>query len=147
MAHYRGTVRSPWSDVRAYEFMVDLEHFADWDPGVTGARRVGGDRSGLGATYDVAVKSTFGGRTLHYVTTVADPPRRVEVRAETAVLVSLDIITIEPDGDGCLVTYDADLSLKGISRLGEPFVALAFRRIGDRAAAGLCAALEGVAIR
>jgi hypothetical protein len=67
--------------VRAYEFMVDLEHFADWDPGVTGARRVGGDRSGLGATYDVDVKSTFGGRPLHYVTTVADPPRRVEVRA------------------------------------------------------------------
>ncbi len=43
-----------------------------------------------------------------------------------------------------VVTYEADLSLKGVLRIGDPLLGLAFRRIGDRAAAGLRTALDGV---
>ena len=41
--------------------------------------------------------------------------------------------------------YRADLALRGPSRLAAPIVALAFRRIGDRAADGLLAALAAAA--
>jgi hypothetical protein len=44
-------------------------------------------------------------------------------------------------GRGTRVTYDADLSLKGPLRLADPLLALAFRRVGDRARDGLRARL------
>ncbi|MBV8221122.1 MAG: hypothetical protein JO325_21875, partial [Solirubrobacterales bacterium] len=40
-------------------------------------------------------------------------------------------------GTGTRVTYAADLRLKGLLRLADPLLALAFRRVGDRALAGL----------
>lgn len=146
MARYQTTVRSPWAAAHAFEYLLDLEHFADWDPGVTHATRVSGTGPGLGAAFDVTVSSPGRDLTLRYETVTVDPPRQFEVRAETSTLLSVDVITVdEAPGGGCLVTYDADLSLKGVFRIGAPLLALAFRRIGDRAAAGLRAALEGVA--
>ena len=38
---------------------------------------------------------------------------------------------------GTLVTYDADLALKGPLKLADPLLGLAFNRVGDRALAGL----------
>ena len=54
--------------------------------------------------------------------------------------------SVEASGDGSLVTYDADLQLRGVLRIGDPLLALGFGRIGDRAAAGLRDALEGTAV-
>ena len=143
MPHYETRVRSPWPAGRAFEYMCDLEHFAEWDPGVKRASRVAGAAPGVGATYDVTVSAVGRDLTLRYETVEIDPPSRVEVRAETAALRSIDMITVEEDpGGGCIVTYDATLSLKGLLRFGDPLLGLAFRRIGDRAAAGLRAALE-----
>jgi carbon monoxide dehydrogenase subunit G len=144
MPRYQTRVRSPWSADRAFDYLCDLEHFADWDPGVKHARRVGGSTPGPGATYDVTVAAMGRDLTLRYETVEIDPPARIEVRAETATLRSVDVIAVEEhSGGGCIVTYDADLSLKGMLRLGDPLLGLVFRRIGDRAAAGLRAALEG----
>jgi len=44
-----------------------------------------------------------------------------------------------------MVTYDADLSLKGVFGSGNPILGVVFGRIGDRAAAGLRRVLEGTA--
>jgi hypothetical protein len=145
MPRYQTTVRSPWAAADSFEYLLDLEHFADWDPGVKHATRVSSTEPGLGATYDVAVSSPGRDLTLRYATVAVEAPRRFEVRAETSTLRSVDVITVDEDpGGGCLVTYDADLSLKGVFRIGDPLLGLAFRRIGDRAAAGLRTALEGV---
>ena len=88
----------------------------------------------------------------HYRTTVHTPwpPRRafeyssdLERLAETGTLLSVDVITFEPTDDGgCRVTYDADLSLKGAFRFGDPLLGVVFGRIGDRAAGGLRRVLE-----
>ena len=57
--------------------------------------------------------------------------------ARSAVFTSIDRITVEPDGTGSVVTYDADLRLNGVLRLGDLGLRLVFGQIGDRAAAGL----------
>lgn len=144
MPRYQTRVRSPWSARRAFEYVSDLEHFADWDPGVRRATQIAGSGPGVEAAYDVTVSAMGRDLTLRYETVEIDPPRRVRVRAETSTLRSVDVITVEdhPRG-GCVVTYDAELSLKGLLRLGDPLLGLVFRRIGDRAAAGLRRALEG----
>jgi hypothetical protein len=63
--------------------------------------------------------------------------RVVTLRGENATVVSLDRMTFAPSGSGTCVTYDADLALKGPLRIADPLLGLAFRRVGDRALAGL----------
>jgi hypothetical protein len=46
-----------------------------------------------------------------------------------------------------VVTYDARLGMHGVLRFADPLLALAFARIGDRAAAGLRRALGGEPLR
>lgn len=145
MPKYQTTVRSSWTAERAFEYLLDLEHFTDWDPGVKRSARVAGSEPGLGAAFDVTVSAPGKDLTLRYETVAVNPPRRFEVRAETSMLRSVDVISIEPDarGAGCLVSYVADLALKGPLRIGDPLLTLAFRRIGNRAATGLRAVLDG----
>ncbi len=145
MAKYRTSVRTPWSAQTAFEYLSDLEHFAEWDPGVKRSIQVAGDGTGLGAEYDVTVSSPGRDLTLRYKTVAIDPFRRIEVVAETSALRSVDVITVEDTIDGgCVVFYDADLVFKGAFAIANPLLGLAFRRIGDRAAAGLEQILEGV---
>lgn len=146
MPHYRTTVRTPWSQRRAFDYLADLEHFADWDPGVKRSVQVSGDSTAVGSAYDVTVGGVGPDITLRYEIVALESPDRVEVRAENWTLLSVDVMTFEPaSGGGCLVTYDADLSLKSVFGLGNPILGIAFGRIGDRAAAGLRQALEGTA--
>ncbi len=146
MPHYRTTVHTPWTAPQAFEYLSDLEHFADWDPGVKRSVRLEGDGAEVGAAFDVTVGGVGRDMTLRYEIVALDAPGRVEVRAETGSLLSVDIMTFEPATDGgCRVTYDADLSLKGALKVGNPILGVIFGRIGDRAAAGLRRVLHGTA--
>jgi hypothetical protein len=144
MARYVVRVRTARSAPDAFAYMAHLTNFAEWDPGVVRAEQAVGSGPGPDAEYDVAVKGWFGRTlTLRYRTEAYDAPRRVLVRAASKVLTSIDEITVEGADGGAIVTYDARLELGGVLRLGDPMLGLAFRRIGDRAAAGLIAALDG----
>jgi carbon monoxide dehydrogenase subunit G len=146
MPHYRTAVDTPWSPRRAFEYLSDLEHFAEWDPGVKRAVQVAGDGVTVGAAFDVTVGGVGRDMTLRYEIVEMSAPDRLEVRAETGTLLSVDVMTFEPTGDGgCRVTYDADLSLKGALRVANPLLGVVFGRIGDRAAVGLRRVLDGTA--
>jgi len=144
MPRYQTSVATPWTAERAFEYLSNLEHFEQWDPGVTRAAQVEGEGPGEGAAYDVSVRSVTGSMTLRYRTLVFAPPRRIEVLAETPSLRSFDVMTFDARGDaGCVVTYTAELDLKGIRAIGNPVLGIAFKKIGDRAAVGLRRVLEG----
>ena len=142
MARYVTTVRTQQSVTDAFAYMADLHHFAEWDPGVRKVTQVEGDGPGLDAVFDVTLSGRRG-TTLRYRTVEYAAPGGLLVVADTSMLRSTDRITVRADGDATAVTYDADLSLKGPLRLAGPLMALVFRRIGDRAAAGLCRVLDG----
>jgi carbon monoxide dehydrogenase subunit G len=139
MARFVTTLRTPRAPHDVFDYMADLRHFAEWDPGVKRVVQVEGEGGGPESAFDVTVSGT----TLRYVTKEFDSPRALTVIAESATLVSTDRITVLPDGSGSRVTYDADLRLKGVFRLVSPMLGLVFRRIGDRAAAGLRRVLDG----
>ncbi len=124
--------------------MADLTNFAVWDAGVLNATAVEGNSPGLDASFDVQVKAIGGPLTLRYIQTEYDAPHRFLAIARSERLTSRDEITVEPDGDGAIVTYDAELLLNGVLGLADPALGLGFDRIGDRATAGLIDALEGV---
>jgi hypothetical protein len=150
MARYSTTVRTPRSPDEAFAYLADMRNFARWDPGVTDVIQVEGDGGGPQSVFDVVVRSPGGGMTLRYVTRRYvtgrfDEPSSVQVEARSRVLTSIDRITVVTDAnaDGSLITYDAELVLNGVLAVFDFGLKPAFRRIGDRAAAGLARALDG----
>jgi carbon monoxide dehydrogenase subunit G len=132
------------SPAQAFAYMADLSNLSEWDPGVDRAEQVEGDGAGAGAAYDVAVKVPLRTMTLRYETVAYDGrSTTMTAVAENALITSKDTITVEADGDGSIVTYDAELKSKGLLGLANPLLGLTFDRIGDRAAAGLIEALSG----
>lgn len=144
MPHYVTSAPTAWRPATAFGFMADVRNFAIWDPGVHAVTQVVGDGPGLGAAYDVEVRTGPVPMVLRYEILEWDPPRRVLLVATTPLLRSVDEIRVEPKGrTGAVVTYDARLDLRGPLALANPVLALAFRVIGDRAAKGLREALVG----
>jgi len=145
MARYVTSVVTPLSAAEAFAYMADVTHFVQWDPGVKRVLRVAGDGDGVGAAYDLTVQA--GGTTvMRYEVKEYEPPRRILLLARTSFLTSVDEVRVEAAGSGSIVTYDAKLTLNGPLTLFDPLLRLAFRRIGDRAAAGLKRVLSGKAV-
>lgn len=142
MARYATTVRTPLRPGEAFDYMADVSHFEEWDPGVLDSTPVAGTAPAIGAAYDVTVKVGPGTSTLRYTIVDFEPPLRLVVRAQNALLRSVDEVRVEPSPDGARVTYHADLTLRGPLRLLDPLLGLAFKGVGDRAAAGLRVALR-----
>lgn len=137
MAHYRTTIESSLPPEEAFAELADFSSSERWDPGVTSARRLDDGAVGVGSTFEVI--SRFAGRDVPLVYEIVElePHRRLVLRAESRTVVSLDTITFEPAAAGTSVTYDADLRLRGLVRVVDPLLGLAFNRIGDRARDGL----------
>jgi carbon monoxide dehydrogenase subunit G len=146
MARYVTRVKTPLAAGDAFDYIADLTNFAEWDPGVRRSVQVDGDGTELGAAYDVTVAAVPRDLTLRYEVVEYDSPRTSLVVARSAMFTSTDRISVVPDGDGSIVTYDAELTLNGPLRLFDPVLRLAFGRIGDRAAAGLRRVLDGTAV-
>ena len=145
MAQFLMHVRTPQSPAEAFAYMADLNNFAKWDPGVDRVVQVKGEGGGPGAAFDVDVKAFGRSVTLRYDTITYEAPSSVVAFAESSVLTSRDTITVKADdaGSGSIVTYDAVLKLKGLLALADPLLRRSFKKIGDRAGAGLVAALAG----
>ncbi len=143
MAHFVTSVLTPRSPDEAFAYMLDVRNFAAWDPGVRQAVRVAGDGTAVGSAYDLTVVA--GATTvMRYTLTELEPPRRLVLRSRTTFLTSVDEVRVEAaPGGGARVTYDAVLTLNGPLRLFDRALGVAFRKIGDRAAAGLRRALDG----
>lgn len=137
MARYRTTVSSKWDMETAFRYMSDFSNSASWDPGVSSAQTINAGEVGLGTKFDLV--ASFNGRSLPltYEVTAFDPPRRVVLRAESPMVISIDEVTFTPTARGTDVTYDALLRTRGWFRLASPVIVVMFKGIGDRAKMGL----------
>ena len=143
MARYVTKVRTARTPRDVFAYLADLRNFAEWDPGVKAVTQVEGSGGGMDAVFDVTGDGPGPDLTLRYRTEEYDAPRNLLVVARSLIFTSIDRVTVEPDGTGSVVTYDADLRLNGILGIGDLGLRLMFGRIGDRAAAGLRRALGG----
>jgi carbon monoxide dehydrogenase subunit G len=141
MANYVTTVESPLSPQAAFDYMSDLRNFERWDPGVRSATQVVGVGGGPESSFDVSVASVGPDLTLRYETIRYEPDHLVVVEARSRMFTSTDQISIRSEASGSVVTYEAELRLNGPFSVFDPFLRLVFKRIGDRAAAGLKAAI------
>jgi hypothetical protein len=121
-----------------WSYLADLRSVAQWDPSVEEIHLVSGDPQAAGARYQLDVGLLGNRVSLPYVTVAAEPPSRVAFAAETESVAVRDEARIRPLADGgTSVVWDAELRLKGVRRLFDPLLRVAFARLGRRAARGL----------
>jgi Polyketide cyclase / dehydrase and lipid transport len=136
MAHVIKTVTTTWSPERAFAYMADFSHTAEWDPGVAAATRVDGGDIGEGSAFELTV--LIGGRQFPMRYEVTDyAPGRVIFSSRSATLESVDTVTVTRQGDTSEVTYDARINFRGLLRIADPLLALGFRSVAVRAIRGL----------
>ena len=142
MARYSAVIQSVSDPVSTFGYLSRFDRAVEWDPGVAEAEMLTSEPIARGSRFRLVAR--FVGRSvpLEYEVVEFRAPERLVLHAETGLINSTDTITFEPDGSGTVVTYDAVLDGKGFARLADPLLALAFRRIGDRAVAGLRARLS-----
>lgn len=141
MARYTASLETTRSPADTFAYLSDFSTTEEWDPGVIEAERLGDAPIGAGTEFRLLARFLGRSNTLIYRIVEFEPSELVTFRGESATVVSLDRITFEPTGRGTRVTYDAELTLKGVLRLADPLLGLAFERVGDRALGGLRATL------
>jgi hypothetical protein len=142
MLHYRTRFTAPLDREQVFADISRFDRASEWDPGVEHAEMLTPEPVAQGSRF--ALRTRFLGRTVpfEYEIVAFEPGARVVLRAENAFVRSIDTITFESAGDqATTISYDATLDPRGATRLATPLLAMAFRRIGDHAAAGLRARL------
>jgi len=142
VATYRTSLSSPRPPADVFAYLARFSNAVGWDPGVVAAEDRSAGPPARGSAYRLVVRFLGLPVPLDYRIVEIDPPTRVVLQAENTVVRSTDVIEVAPaPGGGSTIDYQASLITKGLSAVLAPLVAVAFRRIGDRAAAGLRAAL------
>jgi carbon monoxide dehydrogenase subunit G len=145
MARYRDVISSPRTADEAFAYMARFSNVSEWDPTVAAAQQLTDGEPALGTRFRVVIRWLGREIELEYEITEFEPPRRLVLRAENGTSVSEDTVEVVARGRGSDVTYDARIDLKGVGRLFDPLLGLAFKRLGDNAAAGLRRELGTVA--
>ena len=120
-----------------FDYVADFEHIVEWDPGVTAVRKTTDGPPSVGTEYDLDL--SYGGSPISMVYRITewDPPRRVVLEGDGDRTFAVDRISFLPSAQGTSVEYQADIRMKGIYRVAEPFLGKLFRKVGDGAVRGL----------
>lgn len=107
---------------RAFAFIADFAHAAQWDPNIVASSRIDDGELGVGSRFRVDVKA--GPRTLQmeYRITDYDPPNVVVLVGEGWNVWSEDRISFETTPEGARVTYDVELKVSGVLSLLQPLL-------------------------
>ena len=124
-----------------FGYLSDFTTTTEWDPGTVVTVNHHGD-GGVGTTY--LNTSTFLGRTtqLTYVVDELVDQQLIQLRGENKTVIAVDTMTFRSIDAGTEVTYTAEFTFKGLSRIAAPLLKPAFERLGNEAEAGMRKALN-----
>lgn len=143
MISLRETIEVDRPPQEAFAYVADFANTQEWDPGVREAEKLTGGSVDVGTEYRVVAE--FRGREvpMRYRVVRFEPPGRVVLQGDGRTVSALDDIRFEPTDRGTRIVYAADLEMKGLLRLAEPFLRGAFGTMGRRALDGLARRLGG----
>jgi hypothetical protein len=133
MASFDATIPSGWTQDQTFDYLADFRTVQEWDPSMTAARLVSGEPGQVGARYELVMSTLGRETTLVYEAVTVERPHRFVMRCETDSLVSVDTVTVDSKDGRVEVTYDADLDLKGLRKLGEPVMQVGLVLASERA--------------
>jgi NAD(P)-dependent dehydrogenase (short-subunit alcohol dehydrogenase family)/uncharacterized protein YndB with AHSA1/START domain len=124
-----------------FDYLSDFTTTTQWDPGTVVTTNHHGD-GGVGTTY-LNTSSFLGRKTqLTYIVREFIPRERIRLRAENKTVIAIDTMTFRSIDAGTEVTYTAEFTFKGPSRLLAPLLRPAFERLGQQAQTGMREALN-----
>ena len=137
MVRLEETAITSLSTDEAFASVGDFANIHEWDPGVTSSKKTDDQPTAVGTAYDLEL--LYGGRAMEmqYRITDIEPGRRVVFEGSGGMVTAIDTIEFESINGQTKVTYRADLGLKGIARLAEPFMRSRFAEVGRSAGEGL----------
>lgn len=124
----------------AFDYLADFTTTTQWDPGTVSTTLIQGD-GGVGTSYQNTSKFLGRETSLTYVVEDRVPEKRIRLRGENKTVISVDTMTFDRTAAGTEVTYSAEFTFKGLSRLLAPLLRPAFARLGNDAEVGLRSAL------
>ena len=124
-----------------FGYLSDFTTTTEWDPGTVVTVTQHGDGR-AGTTY--LNTSTFLGRKtqLTYVVEELVDQKLIQLRGENKTVIAVDTMTFRSVDAGTEVTYTAEFTFKGPSRLLAPLLRPAFERLGKQAQSGMRTALD-----
>lgn len=134
------TVSAPVTE--AFDYAANFENIENWDPGVVNSKRVGDGPVTVGSSFELV--TVFKGREsdMTYTITELDRPRRVVLKGEGKLLSAVDTMEFSETATGTEIRYTADLTFKGIAKIGTLFIRDDLDQLGRDAVDGLKAALD-----
>lgn len=134
------TVETTAAPGPVFAYLSDFTNTNEWDPGTITTERVEGD-GGVGTVYHNVSEFNGNKSELRYEVVELVPERKIALKGEGKSVHADDTMELEPAGTGTRVSYTADIRLKGLLKLAEPFLGKAFKKLGDEAEEGLNTAL------
>jgi carbon monoxide dehydrogenase subunit G len=127
----------------AFAFVADFANSMHWDPGVATSERLGPGPVRVGARYRLGIRRGSRIVPMEYRVTVLEPPHRVVLVGDGGGVAAVDEIRFTPtDSGGTKIDYAADIRLRGLLRLAQPFAGGAFAKIARDARDGMRRTLD-----
>ena len=120
-----------------FAYLADFANSREWDPGVATAERTGNEPIGVGTSYRLGVRVGNRVRPMEYTVSTFDPLRRVVLVGSGSGVSAVDTIEFARTPTGTRVDYTADINLRGVMRLVQPFIGGTFAKIAQDAAGGI----------
>ena len=120
-----------------FAYLADFANSQEWDPGVATAERIGNEPIGVGTSYRLGVRVGNRVRPMEYTVSTFDPLRRVVLVGSGSGVSAVDTIEFARTPTGTRVDYTADITLRGVMRLVQPFIGGTFAKIAQDAADGI----------
>jgi len=136
---------TPLSAERAFAYTVDFSNITEWDHTITEANQVSEGHVGLGSQFDLHFSMGARHTPISYQITEYKPNESAVLTGISKRFSAIDTVTIEPDGNGCKVTWHAELNFSGLSALLMPLMAKKVKAVGAKTIRGLNKKLDQLA--
>jgi carbon monoxide dehydrogenase subunit G len=137
LAKVRQSIRVKAPIEAAFDYVADFTTAAGWDPAIVDASRLDVGPSHRDSRFRVVTEFNGQRIELEYTITEFDRPRRVVLVGDSPTFHRIDEVRFESAGDGTMVTYAADLQLKGVLRPATPLRKGRLEELGRNAISGL----------
>ncbi len=115
---------------RVIDYLKDFANAEQWDPGTQSCTREGDGPIEVGATWHNVSKIVGVTAELTYTLNTLSNRTLVFVGRNDSST-SVDTITVDASGAGSVITYRADLEMKGAAKLLSPAMKIVFERIAN----------------
>ena len=127
MQRVEGSARIPAPPEQVFAYLADLDNVADWQGGVTAARRTSDGPMGVGSTA-IVTRQLMGQRLEAPLTVNAfEPPRRIGIGSEVSGVkaqATLDLAAAD-EGRATDLAFSMEIRGSGLTAFMEPMIASA----------------------